>query len=944
MNSSDNSNNNTVASFETAVIGMIFLDVNLMSTVRKIIPTEKYFMQPTHRAVYKILLELDNKAELPDDELLFINLLAEYSCANDINRPTPFKNESTAANYFETVVTKTQDSGYIPQNVNEYAERVRWDYDKRTYESLFRERGLSIQGVPYTERESFVDETEYKISQLSYNIAGEVGLMHVRGLTSDTYSKLDSFANNTWVDTTIPTGLDSLDDIIGGFNPGEVTVLAGQTGGGKALPNDSLVPTPNGYKLVGDIRPGDLLFGSDGKPVKVLSIHPQEEEKEKWNIMLNNYLSIDVSPDHLWCVWENTPYEILSKIATPSKAYENGIKQAKNDGARTNNVLVLSTRDLLNEMKLGRTFIIPKGPAIEFDNSFDIINTSTAYYYGKLLPFIYAKDIYEHELLNIVDSIQYFNIIWSYDKSTQTFTILNNDDINLPSINDIVVSSLEARMSFIKGIINSRYAKIYDDGNIKLILGNVEDSDTIDNYLDNIQRIINSTCFSSSYLYSFNNTEDNNFSLENMNVNIIVNIYGNRNDIKDLINQTQIKNNISKKNIDSLEYKLETVLKSNQILGIFPSNEKTSMTCFTVDSKDHLFLIDNNIITHNTALSLVIGENIAIQQDRSILIFSLEMMEEQLINRMVARLGHVDFTTLSKQAKLLALGSDTLTTQQKDQISTRVNVTTMRAKTALSLIEELPIYITVNGDINTNMLRSMIIQKQKELKSLGKPELGLVIIDYLQLLTPLDPRASAANRTQVVGEISRAVKQIAKTCSVPILLLSQLSRSAAPGEAPELRHLRESGSIEQDADRVLFIWSEFGDSRQGDYDITYTDPVQKYLAITRDKMPMKIRVAKNRQGRSGDAEILFDAAYADFVSKESRDTRDFQQFFEDYYINTRKGSDLFTGIRELFPLEKSVNNQSYKHKKKLNELYKHSRTPYLERQYIDSNGSIIRNL
>lgn len=142
--------------------------------------------------------------------------------------------------------------------------------------------------------------------------------------------------------------------------------------------------------------------------------------------------------------------------------------------------------------------------------------------------------------------------------------------------------------------------------------------------------------------------------------------------------------------------------------------------------------------------------------------------------------------------------------------------------TSLSSLERLPIIWNDYAGLTSSQIKSNTIRNRKA----GKCD--LIIIDYLQLIKPLDKKAI---REQQISEISRTLKEIALSENIPIICLSQLNRAAA-GEKPQLHHLRESGAIEQDADIVIFPWRNETDNR------------------------FYISIAKNRRGTTGDFEVF----------------------------------------------------------------------------------------
>jgi replicative DNA helicase len=186
-----------------------------------------------------------------------------------------------------------------------------------------------------------------------------------------------------------------------------------------------------------------------------------------------------------------------------------------------------------------------------------------------------------------------------------------------------------------------------------------------------------------------------------------------------------------------------------------------------------------------TAFAINIAENVAVEAAKKVAIFSLEMSREALLNRMLCSQAKVD----SHKMRTGFLG--------KDDIG--------KLRDALAKLLVAPIYIDDTAGISLTELRS----KSRRLKqTVG---LDLVVVDYLQLMSAAAPGGKRyENRTQEVSAISRGLKAIAKELKVPVVALSQLSRApetrGGKDTEPKLSDLRESGSIEQDADVVMFLY------------------------------------------------------------------------------------------------------------------------------------------
>ncbi len=235
-----------------------------------------------------------------------------------------------------------------------------------------------------------------------------------------------------------------------------------------------------------------------------------------------------------------------------------------------------------------------------------------------------------------------------------------------------------------------------------------------------------------------------------------------------------------------------------------------------------------------TSLAMNMALHVASKENRAVAVFSLEMPSVQLLTRMLATHAKVDMRKLR---------GGRLTPNDEERISEAANE-----------LFRLPFYVDDSGGLSSFDLRAKARRlKQKE------PTLGLIVIDYLQLM---HQKGKVESRQLEVSEISRALKQLAKELNVPIVALSQLNRKVEErkGGKPMLSDLRESGAIEQDADVVMFIHRE-DDSEEG-----APEPQAKTV------IPVEIIIAKQRNGPVGSVDMVF---LAEFTRFESR-ARDWQ--------------------------------------------------------------------
>jgi len=250
--------------------------------------------------------------------------------------------------------------------------------------------------------------------------------------------------------------------------------------------------------------------------------------------------------------------------------------------------------------------------------------------------------------------------------------------------------------------------------------------------------------------------------------------------------------------------------------------------------KSDLFILAGRPSMGKTAFVLNLAHNVATLSKEPVLIFSLEMSKEQLVDRLLSMESGVD---------AWALRTGNLTDTDFEKISH-----------AMGTLSEVPILFDDTPGITVSDLRT------KARREAHKQPLGLIIIDYLQLMSGGSRFGGSDNRTQEISEISRGLKGIARELNVPLIALSQLSRSVESRNPPhpQLADLRESGSIEQDADVVAFIYRE-------DY----------YNPDTDRKSIMDIFVKKHRNGPTGNIELYFDKEKQRFRSLDTKHTQPF---------------------------------------------------------------------
>ncbi len=257
--------------------------------------------------------------------------------------------------------------------------------------------------------------------------------------------------------------------------------------------------------------------------------------------------------------------------------------------------------------------------------------------------------------------------------------------------------------------------------------------------------------------------------------------------------------------------------------------------------KSDLLILAARPSVGKTSFALDIARQVAIKNKAGVGIFSLEMGKEQLVDRMLCAQANVN---------LWKMRTGNLSDKEEDNDFTKI-------AEAMGYLSEAPIYIDDSPNVSVMEIRAKCRRLQSE------KGLGLIVIDYLQLMEGRGKHSD--NRVQEISEISRGLKGIARELNIPVLALAQLSRAAEQqtgASIPRLSHLRDSGSIEQDADVVMFIYRKAADRAFNVNDLPIDE---RYKA--------EIHIAKHRNGPTGKVDLFFSEETASFknISKHQDD-------------------------------------------------------------------------
>ena len=602
-----------------------------------------------------------------------------------------------------------------------------------------------------------LDDTESSLFEVSEsNIRKNFDDM--RSLMGKAIKELEEKKNQADGLTGVPTGFTALDRVTSGWQPSDLVIIAARPGMGKCLGKGTKVMMFDGdLRNVEDVCEGDLLMGDDSTPRRVLSI-ARGRENMYW-VRQNKGDDYRVNESH-----------ILS------------LKRSRNEGPhRHGDVLNITVKDYLAKDPKFRSNYKGYKVAIEFE--------------ARELP---------------VDP--YFLGVWLGDGASDNCRITGQDPEIIGYLHEYAAAlNMQVTVGVVENRCNSYgITKGRQGGNIAEyslqdelrqlgVLGNkhIPKAYAI-NSTENRLRLLAGLIDSDGHL----DPVSNGYEITQKNHRLA-------RQIKFLGDSLGFRTSLTKRRatISSIGYESEVwrvrlygdinrvpvrVARKKAQPWASPVNWRQTGITVELDKVDdyygfeidgnRLFLLQDMTVTHNTAFVVSAMRNAAVDFKKAVAIFSLEMSSLQLVNRLISAEAELDSEKIKK-------GS--LADHEWQQLNHKI--------TALSAA---PIYIDDTPGLSIRELRT----KCRRLRS--QKDVQMIIVDYLQLMSG-NTDGRGGNREQEIASISRALKGIAKELNIPVLALSQLSRSVETrggDKKPQLSDLRESGSIEQDADMVIFLY------------------------------------------------------------------------------------------------------------------------------------------
>jgi len=820
---------------EQSVLGGMLLSKDAIADVVETLRTVDFY-KPAHALIYDAVLDLYSRGEPADP----ITVAAELDRAGSLSRVG-------GSVYLHTLVSMVPTAA----NASYYAQIVA---EKAVLRRLV-EAGTRIVRLGYGggdgspgsgEVDDIVDRAEREIYEVTERRTSEDYVV-LEDLLQPTMDEIDAIASRGGMSTGVPTGFSALDDLTNGLHPGQMIIVAARPGIGKALALDTPLPTPDGWTTMGDVAVGDRLFGADGSPVTVTAATEVMTGRPCYEVEFSDGEVLVADAQHQWLTDTRASRKSAHAAAARYNRYRNQRTFAE---VRTTEQIAATLRCDTADRRLNHSVALTEplqlpdadlplppyalgvwlGDGTSASAGFTSADPEIAAYieaegllaphrgglrYGLQLP---PRPDVEQRTCVVCGALftpkqvqvktcgrtcgprsRYVSDpmpdprcpdcgapssgwgdgrcmrCWHERGSVQAVLRAMNllDNKHIPQ--QYLRASETQRRALLAGLLDT-------DGTVNPS-GSVQFATTNPTLADGVRELACSLGFrpatkrkrvqgrteASSICYIINITTDRDvFRLER----------------KRLVQKERLRTaSPARRN-------------SRYIVDVRPVGS-VPVRCVQVDTADHLYLAGRAMVpTHNSTLALDWARNAAVKHHQAAVIFSLEMSRSEITMRLLSAEAEI---------KLAAMRSGRMGDLEWQKIVRRMGE-----------ISDAPLFI----DDSPNMTMMEIRAKARRLKQ--RHDLKLIVVDYLQLMSS---SKRVESRQQEVSEISRQMKLLAKELEVPVVAISQLNRGPEQrnDKRPMLSDLRESGSLEQDADMVILVhrpdaW-EAEDPRAGEADL-----------------------------------------------------------------------------------------------------------------------------
>ncbi|NUR60445.1 MAG: replicative DNA helicase [Catenulispora sp.] len=837
---------------EQSVLGGMLLSKDAIAEVIEVVKANDFY-KPAHEAVFGAILELYGRGE-PADPVTVAALLTKKG---DINR-------IGGAPYLHTLINSVPTAA----NAGYYAEIVK----ERAILRRLVEAGTRIVQMGYSTDGSDVEQIVDAAQQEMYNVTEartSEDFIPLADAMEGALDEIESISNRSGQMTGVPTGFHDLDALTNGLHPGQMVIIAARPAIGKALALDTPLPTPGGWTTMGAVRVGEELLGADGRPTRVVAATEVMVGRPCYEVEFSDGSVIVADAQHQWYTEtrasRRAAQETLVGAGGPRTPQVTGSVRTTEEIARTlrcetadgrlnHSVPVAASVELpdadlpLSPYALGiwlgdghtdAARITTADPEVvaNLENEGFVITANGPMVYSLRFPTPGAAE--RSCAVCGATFVPKTSQVRTCGRACGGRARFVSAPVAAPSCPDCGRPSSGMRRcqachnahGTVQGLLRSmgvlgdkHIPAVYLRASVRqrrALLAGLLDSDGYVNRTGTVQ-------FSVTNRRLALQTQELVLSLGYRATLTTKQVPGRT-------EATSTAYTVTFTPADSVFWLTRKLAR--QTTRDHPTTHQRYITdvrpiasvpvrCVEVDNGDHLFLAGRSWIpTHNSTLGLDLARSCSIKNGLTSVIFSLEMGRNEIIMRLLSAEARV---------ALHHMRSGTMTDEDWARLARRMGP-----------VSEAPLFI----DDSPNMSMMEIRAKARRLKQ--RHDLQLVIIDYMQLMQHSSANSKRPdNRQQEVSEISRSLKLLAKELEVPVIAISQLNRGPEQrtDKRPMMSDLRESGSLEQDADVIILLHREDAYEREspraGEADLI---------------------VAKHRNGPTANITVAFQGHYSRFV-------------------------------------------------------------------------------
>ncbi|WZH51628.1 MAG: replicative DNA helicase [Nocardioides alkalitolerans] len=799
---------------EQSVLGSMLLSKDAIADVVETIRGTDFY-RPAHEAVFDAIIDLYGRGEPADP----VTVAAELQRKGELQRVG-------GAPYLHTLSANVP----IAANAGYYAEIVR---EKSVLRRLV-EAGTRIVHMGYAgegEVDDIVDVAQAEVFKLAEKRSGE-DYAPLADIMEGVLDEIEAIGNRDGGVYGVPTGFADFDELTNGLHSGQMIIIAARPAMGKALALNTPLPTPTGWTTMGDVAVGDELVDAHGRATRVVAATEVMVDRPCYEVVFSDGTTIVADAEHQWL--------------TETRAARKSAWAAANNYNRTRNhtirQAVVTTEEIAATVRVGAErranhAILNAAPLAGREVTLPVAPYTLGAWLGdghtagnrltsetpEIPMHVEAEGYAVEPRGGMLYSIRLApeespdgrclscgaplpgtrprcSTCWA-DHGTFTALLRKAGVLGRKHIPAAYLRAPEAdRRALLAGLLDT-------DGTVVKGVGSCQFAVTDERLADDVHELVVSLGYrcgrttrvvkgrdaarSVCHILNFSTTDDV-FRLER----------------KHLLHKE--------------ERPTSTARIGRRYITEVRSVPSVPVRCVQVDNDEHLYLAGRSMVpTHNSTLALDFCRAASIHNNMTSVFFSLEMNRAEITMRLLSAEARVPLNHIRNG-------------QMTDDDWTKL-------ATKMGEVSSAPMFI----DDSPNMTMMEIRAKARRLKQ--KHDLRLVVIDYLQLMSS---GKKVESRQLEVSEFSRQIKLLAKELEVPVIALSQLNRGSEQraDKRPMVSDLRESGSIEQDADMVILL------HRDDVYEKESTRPGEADLIV-----------AKHRNGATRDIVVAFQGHYSRFV-------------------------------------------------------------------------------